>query len=162
ARDYIICKFLVLGVGTPGFAKVPYLSKKRKGEKEDAAKPLYENAGLFFEGKVRMHAFEKGPTNKDKGERVEGDSTTGVLCPGVCLAFFIREEMYEVGKIMANSTIERNSQVCLQIASSNIDSANKGYLLKLKKVKHMDRPFSLESFLKHLPNSEMQYEALIN
>ena len=162
ARDYIICKFLVLGVGTPGFAKVPYLSKKRKGEKEDGSKPLYENDGLLFEGKVRMHAFEKGPTNKDKGDRVDGDSTTGVLCPGVCLAFFIREEMYEVGKIMANSTIERNSQVCLQIASSNIDSANKGYLLKLKKVKHMDRPFSLESFLKHLPNSEMQYEALIN
>ena len=162
ARDYIICKFLVLGVGTPGFAKVPYLSKKRKGEKEDPGKPLYENAGLFFEGKVRMHAFEKGPTNKDKGERVEGESTTGVLCPGVCLAFFVREEMYEVGKIIANSTIERNSQVCLQIASSNIDSANKGYLLKLKKLKQLDRPFGLESILKHIPNSEMQYEALIN
>ena len=162
ARDYLICKFLVIAVGTPGFAKVPYLSKKRKGEKEDASKPLYESAGLTFEGKVRMHAFEKGPTNKDKGERVEGESTTGVLCPGVCLAFFIREEMYEVGKIMASSTIERSSQVCLQVASSNIDSANKGYLLKLKKIKQLDRPFSLESFFKLLPTSEMQYEALIN
>ena len=162
ARDYLILKFLLVGVGPPGFAKVPYLSKKRKGEKENAAKALYETAGLCFEGKVRMHAFEKGPTNKDKGERVEGEGMTGVLCPGLCLAFFIREEMYEVGKIFANSAMLRNSQVCLQIASSNIDSANKGYLLKLKKIKQLDRPFGLDSFLKLMPNSEMQYEALIN
>ena len=162
ARDYLILKFLLVGVGPPGFAKVPYLSKKRKGEKENAAKALYETAGLCFEGKVRMHTFEKGPTNKDKGERVEGEGMTGVLCPGLCLAFFIREEMYEVGKIFANSAMLRNSQVCLQIASSNIDSANKGYLLKLKKIKQLDRPFGLDSFLKLMPNSEMQYEALIN
>jgi len=158
-RDYIICKFLVVGVGTPGFAKVPYLSKKRKGEKEDAGKALYEKEN---EGTVRIYAFEKGPTNKDKGARVESDSATGVLCPGVCVAFFLREEMYEVGKIIANTNIARNSQVCLQIASSNIDSASKGYLLKLKKIKHMQTPFNLESNFKHMPKTEMQYESLIN
>lgn len=158
-RDYIICKFLVVGVGTPGFAKVPYQSKKRKGEKEDPGKALYEKES---EGTVRIYAFEKGPTNKDKGVRVESDSATGVLCPGVCVAFFLREEMYEVGKILANTNIAKNSQVCLQIASSNIDSANKGYLLKLKKIKHIQTPFNLESNFKHMPKTEIEYESLIN
>lgn len=158
-RDYIICKFLVVGVGTPGFAKVPYVSKKRKGEKEELGKALYEKEN---EGTVRMYAFEKGPTNKDKGGRVESESATGVLCPGVCLAFFLREEMYEVGKIIATSNIARNSQVCLQIASSNIDSASKGYLLKLKKMKHLQTQHNLESNFKSMPKTEIEYEKLIN
>lgn len=158
-HEYIICKFLVVGVGTPGFAKVPYLSKKRKGEKEEDSKALYENSG---EGAVRMYAFDKGPTNKDKGCRVESDSTTGVVCPGVCLTFFIREEMFEVGKILADHNIMRNSQVCLQLASSNVDSATKGYLLKLKKIKHMHTPFDLQYNFKNMPKNEVEYEALIN
>lgn len=158
-HEYIICKFLVVGVGTPGFAKVPYLSKKRKGEKEEDSKALYETSG---DGAVRMYAFDKGPTNKDKGCRVESNSTTGAVCPGVCLTFFIREEMFEVGKILADHNITRNSQVCLQLASSNIDSATKGYLLKLKKIKHMHTPFDLQCNFKNMPKNEVEYETLIN
>jgi hypothetical protein len=86
-RDWVICKFLILAVGPAGFGKVPYKTKNKakKGSPDDEeTKSLYENIEPSM---VKLYAYEKGDTNKDKGPRV--DDCFGVLCPGLCLTFFL-------------------------------------------------------------------------
>ncbi len=43
---------------------------------------------------VKFYVYEKGDTNKDKGVRCH--DYFGVLAPGLCLTFFLREEMFQV------------------------------------------------------------------
>ena len=159
SRDFIICKFLVMAVGPPGFGKVPYKHKhkaKKGAFEEEQGKSLYESVEPSV---VKFYAYEKGDTNKDKGVRC--DDTFGVLCPGICLTFFLREEMFQSSKIVSDKPISKMQFVCLQVASSNVTSAAAGYLLKLKKVKHIPAPEDLMHALTKMPQTEEAYEVLM-
>ena len=138
ARDFIICKFLILGIGPPGFGKVPYKHKhkaKKGASDEEQGKSLYESIESSL---VKFYAYEKGDTNKDKGVRC--DDCFGVLCPGLCLTFFLREEMFQASKVISEKAISKMEFVCLQVASSNVTGATAGYLLKLKKIRYIPPP----------------------
>ena len=159
SRDFIICKFLVMAVGPPGFGKVPYKHKhkaKKGAFEEEQGKSLYESVEPSV---VKFYAYEKGDTNKDKGVRC--DDTFGVLCPGICLTFFLREEMFQSSKIVSDKPISKMQFVCLQVASSNVTGAAAGYLLKLKKIKHIPPPEDLMQALTKLPQTEEAYEVLM-
>jgi hypothetical protein len=159
ARDFIICKFLVLGIGPPGFGKVPYKHKhkaKKGASDEEQGKSLYETVDSSL---VKFYAYEKGDTNKDKGVRC--DDCFGVLCPGLCLTFFLREEMFQASKVIAEKNISKMEFVCLQVASSNSTGATAGYLLKLKKLRYSPPPDDLMHALTKMPATEEAYELLM-
>lgn len=159
ARDFIICKFLILGIGPPGFGKVPYKHKhkaKKGASDEEQGKSLYETIDSSL---VKFYAYEKGDTNKDKGVRC--DDCFGVLCPGLCLTFFLREEMFQASKIIADKNISKMEFVCLQVASSNVTGATAGYLLKLKKIRYIPPPDDLMHALAKMPATEDAYEQLM-
>jgi hypothetical protein len=159
-REFVIAKFLLLALGPPGFGKVPYNSKRSVGQKEEAGKPLYESTD---DGRVRLFSFEKGKTNKDKGERVEADETSGFLEPGIVLTFFLREDFWDPPRIVALSAgdevVQLGSVIAMQVSSSNVDAAGKGYLLKLKKLKLMPVGLDLLATLAKLPSSEDEYDS---
>jgi hypothetical protein len=159
ARDFIICKFLILGIGPPGFGKVPYKHKhkaKKGASDEEQGKSLYESIESSL---VKFYAYEKGDTNKDKGVRC--DDCFGVLCPGLCLTFFLREEMFQASKVISEKAISKTEFVCLQVASSNVTGATAGYLLKLKKIRYIPPPDDLMHALSNMPRTEDAYEALM-
>jgi hypothetical protein len=164
-KDWIICKFLIVAVGSAGFGKVPYKhkNKAKKGSADDEeCKSLYENIEASM---VKLYAYEKGDTNKDKGPRV--DDCFGVLCPGLCLTFFMREEMFQASKIIADRPIDRTKFVCLQIDSSNvgIDSskgAAGGWLIKLKKIKSISPPDDVMQTITKMPATEEAYDLLMS
>lgn len=162
-RDFYICKFLIVAVGPAGFGKVPYTHKK-KGKKgdEEACKSLYENIESSV---VKFYAYEKGDTNKDKGPRV--DDCFGVVCPGLCLTFFLREEMFQASKIIADKPIDKTQFVCLQIGSSNVGTdsskgAAGGWLIKLKKIKSIAPPEDVMQALTKMPATEDAYDVLMS
>jgi len=158
-RDFIICKFLIVAVGPSGFAKVPY-KHKNKAKKlalgEEQGKSLYENVESTL---TKFYSYEKGDTNKDKGVRSE--DLFGVLCPGLCLTFFLREEMFQATKILSQRPIAKLDFVALQVASSNVTGAAAGYLLKLKKIKSIATPEDLMMALTKMPQSEDAYAELM-
>jgi len=161
-RDFYICKFLIVAVGPAGFGKVPYTHKK-KGKKgdEEICHGLYENV---VDG-VKLYAYEKGDTNKDKGPRV--DDCFGVLCPGLCLTFFLREEMFQASKIIADKPIDKTQFVCLQLGSSNVGSdsskgAAGGWLVKLKKIKSIAPPDDVMQAMTKMPATEEAYDLLMS
>jgi hypothetical protein len=160
-REFIIGKFLVLALGPPGFGKVPYNSKRSAGQKEDAGKPLYESTD---DGRVRLFSFEKGKTNKDKGERVDALESSGFLQPGLVLSFFLREDFWDPPKIApsvaGDETVGVGTLLALQLSSGNVDAATKGYLLKLKKAKVLVASADLSATLIKLPRSEQEYDSL--
>jgi hypothetical protein len=159
SREFIIAKFLLLALGPSGFGKVPYNSKRSVGQKEESGKPLYE---AMDDGRVRFLSFEKGKTNKDKGDRVEGHETSAVLEPGLVLSFFLREDFWDPCRIMPLATGEEvvhvGSVVAMQLSSSNVDAVGKGYLVKLKKIKLMPASADLFTTLAKLPQSEDEYD----
>jgi hypothetical protein len=158
-REFIIAKFLVLALGPPGFGKVPYNSKRSVGQKEEAGKPLYEGAE---EGRVRFFSYEKGKTNKDKGERVDSTETAGVLEPGLVLSFFLREDFWDPPKMAPSpdgeTAVGVGALVALQLASGNVEGAAKGYLLKLRKGKVLSADADLFATLPRLPQSEVEFD----
>ena len=121
SREFVIAKFVVLALGPPGFGKVPYNSKRSVGQKEEAGKPLYESTD---DGRVRLFSFEKGKTNKDKGERVESEESGGFLEPGLVLSFFLREEFWDPPKILpaasGDEAVAAGTVVAMQVSSSNV------------------------------------------
>jgi len=158
-RDFIVCKFLVLSIGPPGFGKVPYKHKnkaKKLALEEEQGKCLYES---MDSGVVKFYAYEKGDTNKDKGVRC--DDCFGVLAPGLCLTFFLREEMFQSTKLLSDQLISKMQYVCLQVASGNVTGASAGYLLKLKKIKYIPPPQDLMHALTKMPQTEEAYEVLM-
>lgn len=157
-KEYLISKFVVLAVGPAGFGRVPYNSKKTTGQKEEVGKALYVNE----DDRVRFHSFEKGKTNKDKGARVDTEDGSACLEPGLVLTFFLREEFWEPSKVDAACSMEVGSAVCLQIASSNVEACGKGYLLKVKRIKHMVAACDVTSAFARLPSSEADFEALMS
>lgn len=158
-RDFIVCKFLVLSIGPPGFGKVPYKHKnkaKKLAFEEEQGKSLYES---MDSGLVKFYSYEKGDTNKDKGVRC--DDCFGVLAPGLCLTFFLREEMFQSTKMLSDKLISKLQYVCLQVASGNVTGASAGYLLKLKKIKYIPPPQDLMHTLTKMPQTEEAYEVLM-
>ena len=158
-RDFIICKFLIVAVGPSGFAKVPYKHKnktKKLALGEEQGKCLYES---YESTLTKFYSYEKGDTNKDKGIRSE--DLFGVLCPGLCLTFFLREEMFQATKIISQKPIAKMDFVALQVASSNVTGAAAGYLLKLKKIKSIAPPDDLMLALTKMPQSEEAYADLM-
>jgi len=160
-REFIIFKCLVVALGPPGFGKVPYNSKRSAGQKEDAGKPLYE----ADDGRIRLFSYEKGKTNKDKGERVDALESSGMLQPGLVLSFFLREDFWDPPKIApspdGDDAVGVGTLLALQLASGNVDAASKGYLLKLRKAKVL-APADLAATLWRLPRSEQDFDALAN
>jgi hypothetical protein len=158
SRDFVISKFVVLAVGPAGFGRVPYNSKKTTGQKEEVGKPLYQSE----DDRVRFYSFEKGKTNKDKGARVDTEDGSACLEAGMVLTFFLREEFWDPSKIDAACSMEVGSAVCLQIASSNVEACAKGYLLKVKRIKHMVSACDVESAFARLPGSEAEFDGLMS
>ena len=160
-REFIIGKFLVLAVGPPGFGKVPYNSKRSAGQKEEAGQPLYETAEA---GRVRLYSFEKGKTNKDKGDRVDAPESNGLLQPGLVLSFFLREDFWDPPKIAPSAAgseeIAVGTMLALQLASGNVEAASKGYLVKLKKARVLDAGADLSATLARLPHTEEEHDSL--
>ena len=107
-----------------------------------------------------MYAYEKGDTNKDKGPRC--DDCFGVLCPGLCITFFLREEMFQASKIISEKAIDKMQYVCLQVGSSTSTGAAAGYLLKLKKIKSITPPEDVMQALTKMPAPEEAYELLMS
>lgn len=158
-RDFCICKFLIVAVGPAGFGRVPFFYKKKGGKKSDdeACQSLYETIEPSV---VKFYAYEKGDTNKDKGPRC--DECFGILCPGLCLTFFLREEMFQGGKMMSDRVINKTQYVCLQLGSSNSTAAEKGYLLNLKKIKSIAPPEDVMQALTKMPATEDAYDDLMS
>ena len=157
-NDWCSLQLVVLGTSGPGFSSVPYTSTKRKDEREVNPQPLYDTVPHSepHAGLTRFYTYEKGRSNKDKGRRVEtmtgaepgteSACATAVLPAGVCISSFLREDamtgdFFVEGGVEAkaecldNGVLVANSLVRAVVAASNVDQAQKGMLLKIKKVK---------------------------
>jgi hypothetical protein len=178
-QDWYRFSFTVLGVGPPGFSTVPYSSTRKKDEKPAPGLCLYEDAGG---NTAKMYSYKKGKTNKDRGERVEnvphqeasGDaadgtlSVTAVLRPGMHLAHFLRTDDFAVSsKFFVNDAAELDerevlpafSVVYLQVSSANVEQAEKGRLLKIKRLKLAANSSELlHACIKRLPSSEEEFQ----
>jgi len=66
-RDFVVLNVCVLAVGPPGFSSVLYAAAKKSGAVKVESKALYD---VDESGNTRFFPFEKGATNKDRGERV--------------------------------------------------------------------------------------------
>jgi len=103
-RDWVTITFCVLAVGPPGFSNVPFTYPGgKKGGKVDT-KVLYE---VTEDGNTRFYPFDKGATNKDRGQRVSEMTVAGSEVPvdattvienGTCFSFFMRQEGMELFK----------------------------------------------------------------
>lgn len=174
-REFYSMQAMILKVGVPGFSSVPYIANS-KGKEKQIAKPLYSkgenNETLFF-------SFEKGKTNKDKGERCESYKVDDVdtsckvsLRPGCCLSNFLRSDCFEKGKFFVEGTageLEKATEngllttgklVYIQLSSQNVEQAKKGYMLKMRKLKIAK---DAEQILldESLPKSQKDFEAMM-
>ena len=165
-RGWYSMKFMVLMVGGPGFSSVPYTASKKGGEKE-VSKKLYE---MTEDGKTRFFSYQKGKTNKDRGERmsvfsaddiVDGN-VTAVLVPGMCLTQFVRSDVFEKDFVVGNvdsSVLPPYSIVYMQLGSSNCEQAIKGRLIKLRKMKVASAPSMWQKMMIKLPASPSEFRA---
>lgn len=164
-KDWICLQFYVVAVGPPGFSSAPYLSTKKKGEKDKETKPLYEatsNGTLFY-------PFDKGRTGKDRGNRVDhvdGMTLTATIQPGVCLTKFLRNEndVFEEGRFFMNTktdVIEENSFVYLQVGTTNAEQAAAGRLLKVKRVMPVEERHVVSRHLMGLPRSMEDHDLVM-
>lgn len=171
-RQWVSMPIMIIAVGEAGFSSVPYVANS-KVKQNIPTKRLYENKS---EGIVTCYPFAKGKTNKDKGNRVETyeDLTTNEqvqaatnLHPGLCVSSFLREESFSGDKFFINtndqSMLKAGDSVYIQIASANVEQAQKGQLLKFKKVmpaNYVDTIIHNQA-LTHLPRSLQQYDDVI-
>ena len=174
-RDWVILNVCVLAVGPPGFSSVPYAAAKKSNAAKVEAKALYD---VDEGGNTRFFPFEKGATNKDRGERVSlmtvlgsddpVDATT-VLEHGTCLSFFMRQENFAAGSAVlsadatpegeAGDVLPAKSMLALVLGSCNVVQASKGYGLKLKKGKRV-APATMLPVFAGVPQSEEQADAV--
>jgi len=175
-RDFVVLNVCVLAVGPPGFSSVPYAAAKKNGAAKVESKVLYD---VDEAGNTRFFPFEKGATNKDRGERVSQmtvagsdelvDATT-VLENGTCLSFFMRQENFAAGSSVlaaesapdfeAGDMLPAKSTLALVLGSCNVVQAAKGYGLKLKKGKRVPGSMMLPVF-SGVPQSEEQADAVL-
>jgi len=175
-RDFVVLNVCVLAVGPPGFSSVPYAAAKKSGAAKVESKALYD---VDESGNTRFFPFEKGATNKDRGERVSQmtvagcddlvDATT-VIAAGTCLSFFMRQENFMGGSPVLSPDASGEHEACdmlpakstlaLVLGSCNVVQASKGYGLKLKKGKHMPASTMLSVF-SGVPQSEEQSDGVL-
>jgi len=175
-RDFVVLNVCVLAVGPPGFSSVPYAAAKKSGAAKVESKVLYD---VDESGNTRFFPFEKGATNKDRGERVSQmtvagcddlvDATT-VIVAGTCLSFFMRQENFMGGNpVLSTDTsgeheaadiLPAKSTLALVLGSNNVVQASKGYGLKLKKGKQMPGSVMLSVF-SGVPQSEEQSHGVL-
>ena len=175
-RDFVVLNVCVLAVGPPGFSSVPYAAAKKNGAAKVESKVLYD---VDEAGNTRFFPFEKGATNKDRGERVSQmtvagcddlvDATT-VIANGTCLSFFMRQENFAAGSsvltaessadVEAGDMLPAKSTLALALGSCNVVQAAKGYALKLKKGKMVPGSMMLSVF-SGVPQSEEQVDAVL-
>lgn len=141
-KDFVVLQFGIVDIGPPGFSSAPYKSTKKKTDGPVPTKPLYERREeykypLFF-------PFEKGPTPKDRGPRIESDESgllAACLEPGVSITHFLYNEndRFAADKFIVGAcegdVVPQHAFVFLQLSCNNIDQARKGRLLKIKKIK---------------------------
>lgn len=152
-KDWLSLQVCLVGVGKAGFSRVPYAASKKKGEKEANQKGLYEDTkdkiGTAF------FTFEKGKTNKDRGERLEtieleeGGTADGsaVVGPGMCFSAFMRPDIYGSDSkffvddaaarvaFAEDGVLRKHTFVYLQLSSQNVNQARQGNLVKIKRMK---------------------------
>lgn len=154
-NDWCSLQLVVLGTSGPGFSSVPYTSTKRKDEREVNPQPLYDIVphSESYAGMTRLYTYEKGRSNKDKGKRVdvmqdlascEMVAATGILPSGLCISSFIREDAMTSDffalemcdeTMLDNDVLQANTLVRAVVATANIDQAQKGMLIKIKRIK---------------------------
>lgn len=167
-RDWVTFNFVVLAVGPPGFSNVPFTAGPKKMNVE--TKTLYD---LDEHANTRFYPFEKGATNRDRGERVSQmmvagtdvliDATT-VLETGTCISLFLRQEGMEMMKepvmhapleagalgapavCKAPDTVPANSLMAIVLSSNNISQTAAGRGLKLKKARKVASSCMLSVF----------------
>jgi len=181
-KGWVSAAFSVLMVGGPGFSSVPYTANKKKGDRESESKSVYE---IDDDGNTKFYTFEKGKTNKDKGVRVSSSNgeesdgkeavlvdRTAVLHPGCMLSTFMREEDFLVGpqggdskmfilgeRFKEAAVLPANTLVYIQLASSNIEQAKKGSILKLRRIKTADHiGHVVQRCFDQMPHDERQLE----
>lgn len=163
-KDFVLTQFGILDVGPAGFSSAPYKSTKKKTDGAVPTLPLYEkrddSAHPYF------FPFEKGPTPKDRGPRVESDESgqlAAVIKPGVSITHFLYNEndRFNAHKFFVDcgehEMVPEHSLVYLQLGCNNIEQARKGRLIKIKKIKpaldFADYSMFLPSAIASLPAS---------
>ena len=180
SREWVSLQVCLLGVGQAGFSKVPYVSSKKKGEKEDNQKKLYEDCTGETMG-TTFFSFLKGKTNKDRGERIEqcevedGATQTckATVRSGQCLSAFMRSDIYTESKFFVDDyearwsaakdgVLKKHSFVYLQLSSQNVEQAKKGNLVKIKRMKIITDAQSVAGALMHrFPTSFTQFDDIM-
>jgi len=183
-RDWVHFNFVVLAVGPPGFSNVPFTAGPKKSNVE--TKTLYD---LDENANTRFHPFEKGATNRDRGERVSQmmlpgsdvliDATT-VIENGTCISLFLRQEGMEALKdssshavqageggahvashgVKAADMVTANTLMAIVLSSNNITQTVAGRGLKLKRAKTVPSSCMLSVF-SGVPQSEESADAVI-
>lgn len=153
-NDWCSLQLVILGTSGPGFSSVPYTSTKRKDEREVNPQPLYDVVPHSepYAGLTRLYTYEKGRSNKDKGRRVElmqgvdpgaeQVCASAVLPAGITVSAFLREDSMN-GDFFLDSEfnyteegiLPANTLVRAVVSAANVDQAQKGMLLKIKKIK---------------------------
>lgn len=185
SQDWRIVKFLVVKVGKPGFAKVPYNASSNKKVNPNDLKLLYE---IDNDGELAMYTFQKTTSNMNKGPRVDviedGEEKfpgCGVLKSGTVLKFFVqRDKVAE--HIADDGTLEvKDPKQCivvpdnackgkyfinpgdmavLNVRSKNVDQAKEGKLVNVTKFKLLYRSDVPGVDLCALPKSVEEYDSL--
>lgn len=175
-REWTQLQFCVMRVGPPGFSSVPYCATQKKRE---PTKPLYD---VNEHGRTRFYTFEKGRTNKDKGERVvqseekaEDEGGAEPVCrdwrvvlePGVCLTNFVREEIFSkeegfVTNAGEEEILQPGALVYIQLSTSNVEQAKKGNMIKARRIQVVSKPHAgLSVGLAQFPTSEEGFEQIM-
>lgn len=178
-KDWLSLQVCLVGVSKAGFSRVPYAANKKKGEKEVNLKGLYEdtkdNSGTTF------FTFEKGKTNKDRGERLESieleDGVTAdgsaVVGPGMCFSAFMRPDIYGSDSkffvddaaaraaFAEDGVLRKHTFVYLQLSSQNVNQARQGNLVKIKRLKLVtDAYTSVANLTQLFPESIPAFDAI--
>lgn len=169
-RPFVSMSIMIVAVGNAGFSSVPYVANAKPGTIQHTKK-LYED---IADGRVVCYPFQKGRTNKDKGDRVErfvDDATNEQvdagtpLHAGLYLTNFLREESFgDNGKFFTNmdgsEDLKAGSFLYVQIAASNVEQAQKGHFFKFKKcmpARYVDSMVHKVS-LSQIPRSMQEFE----
>ena len=151
-KEWVVLEVCFVSVGAAGYSSVPYNSNPKKNEKVDMKK-LYENTG--YSDETMIYAFEKGKTNKDKGQRCSkmvmedaGDGGEEVDANvttkrGMCIRNFMREESFsEESKFWVDppseNVVSAGTMLYVQLSAQNVEQAKKGNILKFRKCKIAD------------------------
>ena len=181
-KEWVSMAFTVLQVGPPGFSSVPYSAGKK--EKNMSSKKVYE---IDDKGYTKFYPFEKGKSNKDKGERVstavppdaqdaEPVDATITLEHGVMMSTFLRGDDLAVtgeecfpkmfaldASFEGRDSIPAHTVVYMQLSASNIEQAKKGQGLKVRKIKPVGpRDIVLGSCYASLPFGDSALSALMD